>query len=96
MLRIHLPGNGITRREHEHLIDEMYDRMKRDPTLMRARRCTVEHPFGTLKAWVGAPHFHMRKLKNVRAEMALHVLSYNIRRMISIMGIGPLMRAITA
>jgi transposase len=86
----------ITRWEHEHLIDEMYDRMERDPNLMRVRRCTVEHPFGTLKAWMGATHFQMRRLKNVRAEMALHVLAYNIKRMINIMGIGPLLRAIAA
>ncbi len=86
----------ITRWEHEHLIDQMYDRMERDPNLMRVRRCTVEHPFGTLKAWMGATHFQMRRVKNVAAEMALHVLAYNIKRMINIMGIGPLMRAITA
>ena len=84
----------ITRWDHEHLIEEMYDRMERDPNLMRARRCTVEHPFGTLKAWMGATHFQTRRLKNVGAEMALHVLAYNIKRMINIMGIGPLMRAI--
>ena len=86
----------IARWEHEHLIDEMHDRMERDPNLMRARRCTVEHPFGTLKAWMGATHFQMRRLKNVRAEMALHVLAYNIKRMINIMGVGRLMRAIAA
>lgn len=84
----------ITRWDHEHLIEEMYDRMERDPNLMRARRCTVEHPFGTLKAWMGATHFQTRRLKNVGAEMALHVLAYNIKRMINIMGIGPLMKAI--
>ena len=70
--------------------------MERDPNLMRVRRCTVEHPFGTLKAWMGATHFQMRRLKNVAAGMALHVLAYNIKRMINIMGIGPLMRAIAA
>lgn len=74
----------------------MYDRMERDPTLMRVRRCTVEHPFGTLKAWMGATHFQMRKLKNVAAEMALHVLSYNIKRMINTMGTGLLLKAIAA
>jgi hypothetical protein len=86
----------ITRWEHEHLIDEMNDRMERDPNLVCVRRCTVEHPFGTIKAWMGATHFQMRKLKNVRAEMALHVLAYNIKRMLNIVGIDPLMKAIAA
>ena len=70
----------ITRWDHEYLIDEMYDRMERDPNLMHACRCTVEHPFGTLKAWIGATHFQTRRLKKVSAEMTLHVLAYNIKR----------------
>jgi Transposase DDE domain len=74
----------ITRWEHEHLIDEMRQRLGRDPDPMTLRRCTVEHPFGTIKAWMGATHFQMRRLKNVRTEMALHVLAYNIKRMISL------------
>lgn len=86
----------ITRWEHEHLIDEATARMERDPDLMRTRRCTVEHPFGTLKSWMGTTHFLTRRLKNVRAEMALNVLAYNIKRMINMIGIGPLTRAITA
>jgi len=86
----------ITRWEHEHLIDEATARMERDPDLIRTRRCTVEHPFGTLKSWMGTTHFLTRKLKNVGAEMALNVLAYNIKRMINMIGIGPLMRAITA
>jgi transposase len=84
----------IARWEHEHLIDEANARMERDPNLMRARRCTVEHPFGTLKAWMGPTHFLTRRLKNVGAEMALNVLAYNIKRMINMIGIGPLMKAI--
>jgi hypothetical protein len=68
--------------------------MERNPDLMRARRCTVEHPFGTLKAWMGPTHFLTRRLKNVGAEMALNVLAYNIKRMINMIGIGPLMKAI--
>lgn len=65
-----------------------------DPDLMRRRRSTVEHPFGTIKAWMGATHFQMRRLRNVRTEMALHVLAYNIKRMIGLVGIGPLLSAI--
>ncbi len=84
----------ITRWEHEHLIDEMRQRLGRDPDPMTLRRCTVERPFGTIKAWMGATHFRMRRLKNVRTEMALHVLAYNIKRMISLVGVRRLLGAI--
>ena len=63
---------------------------------MRERRQTVEHPFGTIKSWMGATHFQMKTLKNVGAEMALHVLAYNMKRAISILGVGGLMEAIRA
>jgi transposase len=86
----------ITRWEHEHLIDAIYSRMEDDPNLMRTRRCTVEHPFGTIKAWMGATHFQMRRLKNVSTEMALHVLAYNIKRMINMIGARALIRAMAA
>lgn len=86
----------ITRWEHEHLVDEMRDRMSSEPALMKLRRSTVEHPFGTIKAWMGATHFRMRTLKNVRTEMAFHVLAYNIKRMINLMGIRGLLAAIPA
>ncbi len=86
----------ITRWEHEHLVDEMHDRMSRDPTLMGLRRSTVEHPFGTIKAWMGATHFRMRRLGNVRTEMAFHVLAYNIKRMIALIGVRGLLAAIPA
>ena len=66
------------------------------PNLMRTRRCTVEHPFGTIKAWMGSTHFQMRGLKNVQTEMALHVLAYNIKRVISMIGVGALLSAIAA
>ena len=86
----------ISRWEHEHLVDEMRDRMNRDPALMGLRRATVEHPFGTIKAWMGATHFRMRTLKNVRTEMAFHVLAYNIKRMIALIGVRGLLSAIPA
>lgn len=54
---------------------------------MTLRRCTVEHPFGTIKAWMGATYFLTRRLKNVRTEMALNVLAYNIKRMVNLIGI---------
>ncbi|MGB4949970.1 MAG: IS1182 family transposase [Rhizobiaceae bacterium] len=84
----------ITRWEHEHLVDEMRQRLSRGPDPMTLRRCTVEHPFGTIKAWMGSTHFQMRRLKNVRTEMALHVLAYNIKRMISLVGVQRLLATI--
>ena len=86
----------ITRWEHEPLVDAMHDRMSRDPALMGLRRSTIEHPFGTIKAWMGATHFRMRRLRNVRTEMAFHVLAYNIKRMIALIGVRGLLAAIPA
>jgi len=86
----------ITRWEHEHLIEAMYARMDEAPDMMRVRRCTVEHPFGTIKAWMGATHFQMCRLRNVSTEMALHVLVYNIKRVINLIGAGPLLKALAA
>jgi len=86
----------ITRWEHEHLIEAMYARMDQQTGLMRIRRCTVEHPFGTIKAWMGSTHFLTRRLENVRAEMALSVLAYNIKRMINMIGVRSLLQGITA
>ena len=86
----------ITRWEHEHLVEAMHDRMSRDPALMGLRRSTVEHPFGTIKAWMGATHFRMRGLGNVRTEMAFNVLAYNIKRMIALIGVRGLLASIPA
>ena len=72
----------------------MRDRLSRDPNLMGLRRSTVEHPFGTIKAWMGATHFRMRRLTHVRTEMAFHVLAYNIKRMIALIGVRGLLAAI--
>lgn len=63
---------------------------------MSLRRGMVEHPFGTLKAWTGHTHFLTRRLKNVRTEMALNVLAYNIERVVALIGIRGLMRVIAA
>lgn len=86
----------ITRWEHEAVIDAMQDRLDRAPKSMRIRRATVEHPFGTLKAWMGATHFKTKTLKNVSTEMSLHVLAYNLKRVIAILGVQPLMEAMRA
>jgi len=64
------------------------------PDAMGVRRQTAEHPFGTLKAWMGATHLLTRTLDRVRTEMSLHVLAYNLKRMIRIWGVGPLLAAI--
>ena len=86
----------ITRWQHEHLLEDIQARLDAHPEKMRERRQTVEHPFGTIKSWMGATHFLMKRLKNVRTEMALHVLAYNLKRVMSILGVGPLMEAIRA
>jgi hypothetical protein len=76
----------ITRWEHEHVVEEVQRRLDSDSDAMRRRRETVEHPFGTIKARMGATHFLMKRLRNVAAEMALHVLAYNLTRVINIVG----------
>ena len=86
----------IKRWEHEGVIDRMQQRLDQAPDAMRVRRQTVEHPFGTIKAWMGATHFLTRGLKRVRTEMSLHVLAYNLKRMISILGVNRLLEAIRA
>jgi transposase len=78
------------------VIDAMQQRLDRRPDAMRLRRATVEHPFGTLKAWMGATHFKTKTLDKVRTEMSLHVLAHNLKRLIRILGAGPLMAAIAA
>jgi transposase len=86
----------LKRWQHEDVLDRMQARLDHMPDAMGIRRQTVEHPFGTLKAWMGATHFLTRTLPKVRTEMSLLVLAYNIKRMIKIFGVGPLMEAIRA
>jgi transposase len=86
----------ITRWEHEHVLEAVQRRLDKNPQAMRQRRETVEHPFGTLKMRMGATHFLMKRLPKVATEMALHVLAYNLTRVMNIMGIQPLMAAIQA
>ena len=86
----------ISRWEHEAVLETVQDRLDRNPDKMRVRRQTVEHPFGTIKAWMGATHFQMRTLPKVATEMALHVLAYNMKRVMRILGIGELMAAMRA
>ena len=84
----------VRRWEHEHVLEAMAERLARRPELMRLRRSTVEHVFGTIKGWMGATHFLTRGLENVRTETSLQVLAFNLKRIMSIVGIAPLMAAI--
>lgn len=86
----------VSRWEHEHVVEAVQRRLDENPKAMRTRRETVEHPFGTIKARMGATHFLMKTLPRVATEMALHVLAYNLTRVMNIIGIGPLMSAMRA
>jgi transposase len=86
----------ITRWEHEHVLEAAQKRLDENPKAMRQRRETVEHPFGTLKMRMGATHFLMKTLPRVATEMALHVLAYNLTRVINILGVQPLTAAMRA
>ena len=86
----------VTRWDHQDVLDEMQARLEQSPDAMRIRRSTVEHPFGTIKAWMGATHFLMKGLEHVKTEMSLHVLAYNFKRLIAILGIANMMNAIRA
>ena len=81
----------VTRSEHEDVLDAMQARLDKAPDSMRIRRQTVEHPFGTLKLWMGSAHFLTKTLKRVSTEMSLHVLAYNLKRVMKILGTEALM-----
>lgn len=84
----------VRRWEREDVLERVQARLDANPGAMIERRSTVEHPFGTIKAWMGATHFQMKTLKRVRTEMALHVLAYNMKRVINIIGVAGLLKAI--
>ncbi len=86
----------MSRWEHEEVLEAAQARLDQSPDMMRIRRATVEHPFGTLKAWMGSTHFLTKTLDRVSTEMSLHVLAYNMKRMMSIIGTKPLIEAIGA
>jgi len=83
----------VKRWEHEAVLDAMQARLDRDPDKMRVRRQTVEHPFGTIKSWMGSTHFLTKTLDRVSTEMSLHVLAYNLKRVMQLLGVGPLLEA---
>ena len=76
------------------MLDELDKRMANEPERMQTRRSTVEHPFGTIKSWMGHTHFQMKTMGKVATEMSLHVLAYNLRRVINILGPEELIAAI--
>jgi hypothetical protein len=83
----------IRRWEHENVLETMQRRLDRKPEAMTIRRSTVEHVFGTLKHWMGSTHFLTRTLGRVSTEMSLHVLAYNLKRVINILGVARTMKA---
>ena len=90
------PYRRVRRWEHEQVLDDMQRSLDRTPEASRLRRQTVEHPFGTLKAWMGSTHFLTKTLERVRTEMSLHVLAYNLKRLTSLLGFGATIAAMKA
>lgn len=86
----------ITRWEHEAVVEAAEARLDREPERMRVRRSTSEHPFGTLKCWMGHTHFLMKTLKHVSTEMSLYVLAYNLKRVMAVLGPAALIEAMAA
>ena len=86
----------VRRWEHEAVLEEMQARLNNAPQMMKIRKRTVEHPFGTLKQWMGATHFLSRRLAGVSTEMSLNVLAYNLKRVMRILGTQNLMKALAA
>ena len=87
------PHRRIRRWEHEAVVEKVQQRLDRMPDAMTVRKSTIEHVFGTLKHWMGWTHFLSRGMRNVTTEMSLHVLAYNLKRMIQILGITKTMKA---
>src|SRR5246127_3103131 len=83
----------ISRWEHEAVLERVQQRLDQDPNKMTLRRQTAEHPFGTIKEWMGATHFLMRRQHKVTTEMALNVLAYNMKRVIAFLGCETLLQA---
>ena len=88
---------GVNRRvkrwEHEAVLDQMQTNLEAMPDAMKIRRCTIEHTFGTIKSWMGATHFLTKTKEHVSTEMSLHILAYNLKRVMKIMGSSNLMKA---
>ena len=83
----------VSRWEHEAVLERAQARLQAMPDAMQRRRATVEHPFGTLKGWMGYTHFLTKTLDHVSTEMSLHVLAYNLKRAINLVGVRKLIEA---
>jgi transposase len=90
------PERRISRWEHEAVLEKVQARLDHNLNAMGVRRQTAEHPFGTMKCWMGATHFLTKKLPKVATEMALNVLAYNMKRVMMIVGVGGLLEAMRA
>lgn len=86
----------VTRWEHQDVLDDMQTQLEQSPDAMRIRRCSVEHPFGTIKSWMGATHFLTKGIERVKTEMSLHVLAYNLKRLMALLGIAGMIEAVRA
>ena len=90
------PERRVPRWEHEAVLETVQARLDQHPEKMTMRRSTVEHPFGTIKCWMGATHFLTKRLPKVATEMALNVLAYNMKRVMAILGVAGLLEALAA
>ena len=86
----------MSRLENEAVLDRMQERLAKRPEVLNQRRETVEHPFGSIKQWMNQGAFLMRGLEKVRAEFSLTALAYNLRRVLTILGVSPLLTAVQA
>jgi len=86
----------VSRWEHESVLEDMQSRLDHAPESMRIRRQTVEHPFGTIKFWMGSTHFLTKTMDRVSTEMSLHVLAYNLKRVMKLLGTATLMEVMMA
>ena len=86
----------VSRWVHADVLERAQARLDKQPDSMRVRRATVEHPFGTIKSWMGATHFQMKTLPRVSTEMSLHVLAYNMKRAINLVGTREILATIRA
>ena len=90
------PYRRIRRWVDEHWLEAAEVELKKTPDAMRQRKQLVEHPYGTIKHWMGSTHFLMKHLPNVQAEMSLHVLAYNLKRAISVLGVPKILEQLQA
>lgn len=86
----------LKRWEREEILDAAAVELQQQPDAMRRRKAIVEHPYATLKHWMGSTHFLMKRLPNVQAEMSLHVLAYNLRRAINVLGVPAIVAQLQA